>query len=64
MTEPLCTGKVAFDSFELADQAAKRPRRNGSRRTAYRCPDCRRWHLAGVQPYEKPHRQHRRTPKP
>ena len=46
---PLCAGKVAFDSFDLAKKAAGRHRRNGTRRIAYRCRGCRRWHLCGPQ---------------
>jgi hypothetical protein len=47
----LCQGKVAFDSFELAKQAAQRRRRQG-KRLAYRCKGCRRWHLCGVHRHD------------
>jgi hypothetical protein len=39
-----CRGKVGFDSALLANQVA-RERKRVSRRSAYRCQRCGKWHL-------------------
>lgn len=46
--EIFCTGKVAFDSRELAVKTShNRARSKGgkSERDAYKCVACRKWHL-------------------
>lgn len=52
---------MSFDSYALAIQAAKRYRRGGAKRAAYRCEGCRQWHLCGIQGFDKaPHPHHSR----
>lgn len=42
-----CDGKVAFDSFKLANAVVKRHGTDDARRcrTAYRCGHCGKWHV-------------------
>lgn len=52
--------KVAMSAAQ-ARRAAKRPRQDGTRRYAYRCPACGQWHLAG-RPVAKALMPHRSRP--
>jgi hypothetical protein len=41
-----CDGKVAFDTFRLADMVVHRhTKRTKGARTAYRCGHCHKWHV-------------------
>lgn len=41
-----CSGKVAFDTPELAHEVRRRRTRNGAVCKVYKCRGCRKWHLA------------------
>jgi hypothetical protein len=48
-----CRGKVAFLTFALAQDAAKRARRNKDSHTRthpYRCEHCANYHIGGQRP--------------
>jgi hypothetical protein len=46
-----CSGKVAFDSWALAEAASKRRRKNaGISVRPYRCKVCGKVHLGGGEP--------------
>lgn len=41
-----CSGKQAFDEKGMAERIAARSRKRGNGKViAYRCPNCRAWHI-------------------
>lgn len=50
-----CEGKVAFDTFSLANAVAKRKGAKADRigpRHAYLCPHCSKWHIGAAKDRE------------
>jgi hypothetical protein len=43
--QPLCLGKVAFDTFTLATKAFGRSKAKLSKGSIYRCTDCNKFHV-------------------
>lgn len=50
MTTHYCTGKAAFDSWQLAMKVRGRNIRQHSRSQVYQCDACGKWHIGTRAP--------------
>jgi len=44
----ICRGKEIFTTFAMADRVAKLRRRAGVKRVAYRCEECKGFHVGST----------------